>query len=77
VAFDGRSDDDEFLEFGDLVSTPKYRVIWALGQPTQLPVRRTLALLSTTSTSSMSPPSLWIRGRMRSRTDCTRSRVTI
>src|SRR5216110_2546011 len=45
----------------------------ALGHPEHMPESRTRALLPETSTSSMSPPSACIIGRMRSSTDSTRS----
>ena len=59
------------------VSMPRCSVIWALGQPTQLPVSRTVAPFSCTLTSSTSPPSAWSRGRTLPRTPSTFSRETM
>src|SRR6185369_10078835 len=49
----------------------------ALGQPAHTPVRRTEAELPSTPNSSMSPPSAWMNGRTRERTDSTRALVTM
>ena len=55
-------------------STPNLRVTVALGQPTQAPTSRTLALFPMMSRSSMSPPSARRAGRTCSRAVSTRLR---